>query len=245
MGGKGRRGTGVRLRLARGTMLLSVTLVACRSGAGPADPTDDLAFSLEVVNSVAQSVDGPTVVEANSAEFLVSLPGYVTQDEVGRVRSLTVVWPDGVTRTSVSEAFALSTAGLGARATVAGARLAVGTYTLEVALADGRTAGAEATYDGNTIDAVDLDHVAVDGDGAEVTWRAPAVAHDWTLSLVEPTNDGATVTIEGGSGHCTGGMVTARVNHPLTVGRTYTLRIRLRNDSNVRVVAMQVRVGAW
>ena len=227
------------VRGRRSTTLLSALAAAALSACGSSTtPIGPELFRLVITNHCEQINWVPT--EADSAVFTVYALDGVSHDDLAKIQSMIVTWPDGAT-TELPATFTFEATGTTSSVALAEeASLPAGTYTLDVALKDGQGFSKQVDVAGGSIPPVQVfylqDDPVMGHQQATLTWVAPPVDHSYRLALLR---GGDTISTSGSvrSGAESGGeTVSASVSYTPTSRSSYDLVLLLSNDNNLRAV---------
>ena len=227
------------VRGRRSTILVSALAAAALSACGSSTrPIGPELFRLSITNHYEQIDWIPA--EADSAVFTVQALDGVSHDDLTKIQSMIVTWPDGTT-TELPATFTFEATGTTSSIALAEeAALPAGTYTLDVALKDGQGFSKQVDVAGGAIPPVQVfslsDDPVTDHHLLTLTWVAPPVDHSYRLALLL---NGDTLGTSGSvqSGAESGGdTVSASLSYTPTSHTSYEMVLLLSNDNNLRAV---------
>lgn len=227
----------------RSTTLLSALAAAALSacGSSTAPPLGPELFRLSIINRFEQiRYYSPNPVEADSAVFTVSALNGVTHDDLAKIQSMIVTWPDGTT-TELPNTFTFKASGTTSSVALAEeAPLPAGTYTLDVALKDGQRFTKQVDVAAGGIPPTRVivlrDERLTDGQELTLTWVTPPVDHSYRLALVQGSDTLSTSSAIQSAAGSAGDTVSQSVRYTPTSIREYDLVLLLSNDNNLRAV---------
>ncbi|HKJ92583.1 MAG TPA: hypothetical protein VJ957_05405 [Longimicrobiales bacterium] len=232
----------LRRALHAAAPLAIVAITACGGGTtGPSVPAD--AFAFTALNRFDQAGADTTAAQTVTVKFDVFVTtAAATVDNLAKVQSMTITWPDGTTQTPIPATFTTIAGAQTAHGEVQNAQgLMAGTYTLTVNFSGGASFTREAQVDGHQMARPVIQAMTAAADSVRLSWTAPGQSADWRLYLWQGTTAGADADAVATSskGHTSSAVpASGSVTYALAPASDYVLGLLLSDHTNQRMVYM-------